>query len=183
MGKPKAFDKLKLFIGILVNEKFVDPYGPVALLLQILEQKFGKIDYKSAIMPFMNSDYYFAEMGQPLYKFFVSFKSLIDVQDFAAIKLFTNDIEDQFAEINSENQEIARQVNLDPGVMSLHNVMLLTTKNFAHRIPLKDGVYIEVTLIWKNKGYQDCSWTYPDFKTVEYKEILKNIRSLYNSNI
>lgn len=221
MGTTKQFDQLKLFIGILFNEK-VD----LAELEKRLIAKFGTIDYKSEIMPFAHSDYYYQEMGQPLFKYFISFTDLVKVEDLASIKLATNDLETEFAassplishprllmsspqrrgsrldsrlcgndngkagmtvfEQGNDNERqmgtlgSSRQVNLDPGVMSLHNLMLLTTKNFAHRVPLKDGIYIEVTLLWQKSEFQDLPWTYPDFKSAEYKTILKKIRTMYN---
>jgi len=249
MGTTKKFDQLKLFIGILFNEK-VD----LAELEKCLEQKFGTIDYKSEVMAFTHSEYYYQEMGQPLFKYFISFADLVKVEDLASIKLTTNDLEAEFAASSSlicgdlswgadpkvkktsflnyfslrqqglfsyiyiaisrlisrncnikklkisalpkamkksfdflksfgsasTMQGSSRQVNLDPGVMSLHNLMLLTTKNFAHRVPIKDGIYIEVTLLWQKSEFQDLPWTYPDFKSAEYKAILKKIRSMYN---
>ncbi len=169
MGKILEFPKLKLFIGAILKNPNNEE------LISILEKEFGKIDYISEALPFNYTDYYEAEMGKNLNKIFYSFEKLLDPNqdDLSQIKIISNNIEEQFL----ENEK--RIINLDPGFISLNNLMLLTTKNFGHRIPLKNGIYIETTLIWQKKNYQDLFWTYPDFRSPEYKNIFKKIRTIY----
>ena len=67
-------------------------------------------------------------------------------------------------------------MNLDPGLLSLGKLILASTKDNAQRIPLRDGIYAEVTLIYREKSYRPLPWTYPDYRSPEYLEILHALR-------
>jgi len=56
-----------------------------------------------------------------------------------------------------------RSLNLDPGYLSLENMVLSTTKSFAHRIYLGQGVYADLNLTFVEKTYHPLHWTYPDY--------------------
>ena len=71
-----------------------------------------------------------------------------------------------------------REAHLDGG-----KLVLATTKNYSHRIYLGDGIYAEVTLIYRNKGYVALPWTYPDYATEDYQQILRQVRALYLSQL
>ena len=43
---------------------------------QILERKYGPVDFESKRIDFTYTDYYTPEMGKPLYRRFISFKKL-----------------------------------------------------------------------------------------------------------
>jgi hypothetical protein len=72
-----------------------------------------------------------------------------------------------------------RQVNLDPGYLNSHQVVLSTFKNFAHRIWLGGGVYAHLEYIFLKDGLSELPWTYPDFRSTEYKALFKRWRELY----
>ena len=76
---------------------------------------------------------------------FIFFKDLINRAEIADIKLRTNDIE---AVLSTDGK---RNVNIDPGYLTLANVILATTKGYSHRIYLGKGIYGEVTLLYKEK--------------------------------
>ena len=76
-----------------------------------------------------------------------------------------------------------RRINLDPGYISQSKLVLATTKNHGHRIYLGKGIYAEVTLRYRNKAFRPWEWTYPDYRTEEYVEILEEIRSIYVDQI
>ena len=40
--------------------------------------------------------------------------------------------------------------NLDPGMLSLHNLVLASTKGFAHRIYMREGIYAELALLFEH---------------------------------
>jgi hypothetical protein len=153
------------------------PQTNLEQLLSLIQTEFGEIDFISPDIAFDYSSYYTPEMGPGLIKSFISLKNLIPAADISNLKIHSNKLEDSLTKNNQ------RTVNLDPGLFSHHNLLLLTTKNFAHRIPLQTGIYAEVTLIWRNNNFTDLPWTYPDFKTPEYKTILKSIRSIYTKQI
>lgn len=86
-------------------------------------------------------------MGGNPSRYFLVFKDLVDPARLAAIKRETNDIEERFVENGG------RRINLDPGILSAGSFILATTKNRSHRIPLSDGIYAEVTLIYFNHRF------------------------------
>ncbi|MDR3275537.1 MAG: DUF4416 family protein [Endomicrobium sp.] len=152
MGIAGVQKKVKLFCGIIFSEEEIKQKS-----FMILEEKFGRIDLISNIIPFDFSDYYSLEMGCNLKRLWISFVKLIFAVDIAGIKVFTNFIESNFA-INAK-----RRINIDPGYITPANVVLATTKNFSHRIYLADGIYGEVTTIYKKNNFIKLPWSYPDY--------------------
>jgi hypothetical protein len=152
MGVVGTSKEVKLFCGIIFSSEEIKQS-----LLTKLENNFGKIDIISDIMIFNFSNYYNREMGDNLKRFWVSFKKLIFTADISGIKIFTNSIENEFT-INNK-----RQINIDPGYVSLANVVLATTKDYSHRIYLSKGIYGEVTIIYKKDRFIKLPWSYPDY--------------------
>jgi hypothetical protein len=172
MGTAGVFRPEKLVIGVLTSR----PERRDALLVR-LQDLWGPVDFASPAIAFTFTDYYDREMGLPIVRFFLSFERLVDPSLLAAIKRGTNDVEDGFRE------EGMRKVNLDPGLLSLPRFVLATTKENAHRIPLSDGIYAEVTLLFGKGGYRPLPWTYPDFRSETYAAILNGIRARYKSQL
>lgn len=170
--KIKEILQVKLFVGILTND--ISILGPV---LEVFSGRYGKIDYKSDIINFEFTSYYEKEMGPDIKRLFISFKKLINPGDLYKIKKFSNQIEDDFS-VNCK-----RAINLDPGYLNHGKVILATTKDQQHRIYLKDGIFAEVTLRYRNKHFEDWEWTYPDYKTPFYKNFFHEIRNIYTSQI
>ena len=54
-----------------------------------------------------------------------------------------------------------------------------THKKNYHRIYIGGDIYAEVTLCWRKGEFIPFEWTFPDYRTAEYHEILKKIRALY----
>ncbi|MBU4311389.1 MAG: DUF4416 family protein [Candidatus Omnitrophica bacterium] len=168
MGTAKKPRQVKLIIGMLAKDK--------KLFDQIEEffaKEFGEIDYRSPVLKFDHTHYYKKEMGHPLKRKFVSFKKLVSPEHISKIKLRTNSFEEACA------VKKRRRINIDPGYISDSKLILVTTKNYSHRIYLNKGIYAEVTLSWKKGGFQPLEWTYPDYKTTEYRDILNSIRNSY----
>ena len=162
--------KARLFVSIMYTEKsrsfaleaqnaLCMQYGPV-------KDIFPEYEFSAY------TKYYDAEMQGKVYKQIVVFERLINPEDIAAIKIYTNTLEKGFS-INSK-----RQINLDPGYLTITNVILVSTKNFTHRIYLGKGIYAELTLMFKKDGPQDFAWTYPDFKSASVKDFLWNERNV-----
>ncbi len=172
MGKITGFIRQKLIIAVLISkEDFIKN-----LLVQ-LENKFGPIDYISEILTFNYTNYYNPEMGPNIKRFFLSFQELISPDNLPDIKIMTNTIENSFREDKN------RQINLDPGMLSMKSFILATTKDNGHRIPLQKGIYGEVTLLFVNKKFQSLPWTYIDYQSEEYSKVLEKIRIIYKENI
>ena len=105
-------------------------------------------------------------------------EQLIKLDHLADIKNFARKMEVKFQDENKN-----RKINIDPGALTLSNFVLATTKNYGHRIYLKDEIFAEVTLIYRKKSFQALEWTYPDYKTNEYITIFNRIREIYACQI
>lgn len=158
--------KALLFCGMMYSDESVFEQAQ-----KMLESEFGSIEKISAPYDFTFTDYYEKEMGQDLKKRFVVFKKPIDRASLADIKIFTNQLE---KELSIEGK---RQVNIDPGYVTQAGLVLATTKEFPHRIYLKDGIFGEVTLIFRREGCRHLDWTYPDFKMQKTCDFFLDVRS------
>ena len=143
----------------------------------ILEKKFGEIDLESERIDFNSTDYYYSEMGKPLFRHFISFKKLRRPEQFIAIKLYCVKIEKKFA------LDSRRKINIDPGYLNEAKLVLTTTKDFSHRLHLGKGIYAEVTLRYLKNSFSEFPTTFPDYRTSRYKEIFLNIRKIYRLQI
>jgi len=185
MGNIEAFTPWKLVIGVIFSGEMPEALEPR------LEEEFGRIDYKSPVLPFDFTDYYRVEMGFPLSRLFISFQETIAPERLADIKILTNKIEEEYIETSSlaaapplaATPPIGRQVNLDPGLLNLSRFILATTKDNSHRIPLEKGIYAELTLQFAKKDFQTLPWTYPDYATRDYRDILIKIREIFQDNL
>ena len=169
MGELKHAEPAKLFCGIIAVDE-----DAVARARSELEKHIGEIDIESESMPFDFTDYYREEMGDNLARKFVSFRELIAPDRIVDVKLLTNDIER--SNKSSGDGPARRRMNLDPGYATPAKVVLATTKDFSHRIYLRDGIYAEVTMNFRKDGFRYFDWTYPDFRSGRYDGFFKQVR-------
>jgi len=113
----------------------------------------------------------------PQWRRFVTFTELIDPGELVELKLHTNALEQELA------VEGKRRVNLDPGYVSLAKLVLATTKNQWHRIYLAQGIYAEVTLSYQHGAWQPQPWTYPDYASPGYLDLLAGVRRRYKTQL
>lgn len=154
MGKPKEPEPAKLFMSFIALEDESFHRG-----VEVLRSTFGETDTLSERFPFDFTDYYAREMGGPLFRHFMTFERLIPVSSLPDVKLATNQLEEKFARSDG-----ARRINIDPGYICLEHVVLATTKGYTHRPYLRDGIYADLTFIYRNKSFQPLEWTYPDYR-------------------
>lgn len=143
---------------------------------------YGPVEFESDAFPFDKTEYYESEMGQALLKKFFAFKNLIDPGVLPDIKLATNIIEAKHAK-SAPDGSPRRTVNLDPGYIALSKLVLASTKDFYHRIYLRDGIFAETTLRYIRGGFTSYEWTYPDFQTPAYLEFLNRVRNAYHAKL
>ena len=168
MAEVRKTVPVKLIVSILGGQVALFESAERALTFQ-----YGPIDYRSDILPFGQTDYYRAEFGEDLSRVFVSFTRLIDPGDLPDIKRSTNALE------RCWSQESRRRMNLDPGYITLAKLVLATTKDRAHRVYLNRGIYGEATLAYRDGGFVPWPWTYPDYASAPYCEIMGTIRAQY----
>lgn len=172
MGKAKKHPPVKLVMGFIFKDKNL-----MNKTKNILEKRFGKIDFESEGIPFRHTDYYEKEFGKDLNRKFISFKKLIRPQEMPKIKIITNRIE------QGMSGGLNRKINIDPCYIDLSKLVLASTKDYKHRIYLNKGIYAEVTLFYQDKSFRFWDWTYPDYKTREYITIFNKIRNDYAKEI
>ncbi|HQO75084.1 MAG TPA: DUF4416 family protein [Candidatus Saccharicenans sp.] len=173
MGKIKQFTPVKLICGLIFSEEVARKKAQDMLL-----EKFGQADLQSDFFPFNYSHYYEQEMGRNLKRYFLSFQSLIGPEQLPALKHQTNQIEKDlklfFPALN-----LSRPVNLDPGYLKASALIMATTKDFAHRIPLTDGIYAHLELLLTKEKVRTLTWTYPDFYQPGYQQFFLEVRKIY----
>ncbi|MEW5947242.1 MAG: DUF4416 family protein [bacterium] len=168
--------QVNLFAGAIYA-----PGAPLDAVRERLTGVFGAVDLESPPLPFTHTDYYAEEMGGNLTRVFFSFAELIPPERIADAKLITNGIELEFA--RERGGAPRRTVNLDPGCLDLSKVVLATTKNYAHRIYLRDGIYAEATLRFHKGTFRPWEWTYPDYRTEEYVSFFNEARKLFKRKL
>ncbi len=146
--------------------------------MSFLKEKFGAIDILECKISFHSTDYYYPEMGQPLWRCFFGFSNLIPREMLIDAKLFTNKIENTLAK-----EDGRRTLNIDPGYLTGAQFILATGKNFARRIYLGKGIFGDLTLTYAKGEWIPNYWTYPDYKTEPILGLLNKIREIYLNEI
>ncbi len=170
-GKPEV-KPVKLICGVLFDNA-VD----LDSVDKILVSKFGLIDHKSQQFKFTFTEYYNDEMGSNLSKQFYSFEKLVMPDSLADIKNETIEIETKFS------HDGKRTVNLDPGYLEESKLVLASTKNFSHRIYLRDHIWAELTLRYIRGEFVANPWSYPDYCQDLAIEFLKSVRENYRNQL
>jgi hypothetical protein len=142
-----------------------------------LEREYGPVVRASEPFDFHQTRYYEPTMGTGLRKQFFGFRRLVAADCLPAVKLRTNELEKELAESGAYPE--VRPLNLDPGTLSLGKFQLATTKDQAHRIYLRDGIFAEVTLRFQDGAFEPWPWTYADYCETGVRAFLKELRDLY----
>jgi hypothetical protein len=169
------FKPVKLICGIIASSDEVFLTG-----VRHLKRLYGDIDEASDAFPFTFTDYYKKEMGRGLFRRFYSFVRLVPPDILSAVKIRTNRLEE---EIREEFGSIKRVINIDPGYCSAAAMFMATAKDFAHRVPLKDGIYAHLELLFGRREVKLLPWTYPDFNSQGYKTFFSKVRETYLAQI
>jgi hypothetical protein len=169
MGQIRRHPPVKLIIGFIFKQEC---YFKQAR--RLLCARFGRVDFESRVLDFDYTSYYEKEFGRGLKRKFLSFERLISPQSLVRIKQVTNRIENKLRQRQQQ-----RVVNIDPGYIELSKLVLATTKDYSHRLYLSKGIFAEVTLLYRDNSFRSLPWTYPDYNSSTYIEILNQIRQLY----
>jgi hypothetical protein len=148
-----------------------------AKVLGALRSVYGETDFVSPWMPFDWTDYYAPEMGSNLKRRIVAFCRLIAPDMLPSVKRQTHRMEQEHA------SQGKRVVNIDPGYVSGEHMILATTKAYGHRPYLSNGIYADLTLIYRKGSYEALEWTYPDYRQPKLVEMFNGIRKTYLSQL
>ena len=175
MGKAGNFLPVKLICGIIANQE---------KLFRVSESNlcklYGTIDLKSDFFPFDYTDYYDKQMGSGLKRVFISLKDLIRPEALSAVKIKTNRLEEK---IKKDEGMKSRAVNLDPGYLTASALIMATVKDFSHRIPLQNGIYAHLELLFGKNEIRTLPWTYPDYQKTDYHAFFLGVRKIYLKQI
>ena len=169
MSIPKDSDPAKLVVGCIMHDK-----ACIEKLFSLLEETFGPVDMISRWLGFAFTDYYYKEMGSPLFRKVFAFKHLIAQDELALIKEKTNELEIKFMTSGK------RAINIDPGYLVSSRFILATGKEYSHRIYIGHKIYADLTLMYsKKEGFKTLEWTYPDYASQSMILFLSKIRDKY----
>jgi hypothetical protein len=146
-----------------------------------LQIAFGPLAPLRLAYDFHHTGYYESAMGAGLQKELLVFQDLATPDCLAPTKTLTNALEEEFKQSNSYPE--ARPLNLDPGILTLGKFLLATTKDQAHRMYLRDGIFAEVTLRFEARSFHPWPWTYADYREPAVLEFMKEARSYYRQRL
>ena len=155
----------KALIGVLFQKD--DIYHQFLRHLETIEVE---IELESEIYKFDSTDYYQEEMGSGLYRSFLSLKGLYPVEQSVSLKNETNSWENEWKEAGK------RTLNLDPGYLDLHKVVLLSGKEGPQKIYLGSGIWSDLNLIRKAGRFEALPWTFPDLRESRYHSFFERVR-------
>jgi len=172
MSVPKAPDPAKLVVSVFLKDKDL-----LEEIFPQLEALAGPLDMMSKWLDFDFTDYYYKEMGQPLFRRILAFRPLIEQEALASVKRATNEIETDF------KREGGRQVNIDPGYLLRSRFILATGKDYSHRIYIGQQIYADLTLMYTKQGFKSLDWTYPDYASPGVLDFLTRVREKYIADL
>jgi hypothetical protein len=124
-------------------------------------------------VPFEFTDYYRKEMGTGLTRFWCAGAGLAPASALVACKLTSVALEGRWR-LRGD-----RRVNLDPGYISAHQLVLATTKPLPQAVYLRDGIYALVELVYRDGTFAPLPWTYPDYRQAAAENLFAPFRSYF----
>jgi hypothetical protein len=146
-----------------------------------LEAAYGPTALACPPFDFNQTAYYEATMGPGLRKTFFAFQTLAPADCLPDVKRHTNALEAELARAAIYPE--SRPLNLDPGVLGLGKFLLATTKDQAHRVYLRAGIYAEVTLRFQAGAFEPWPWTYADYRLPVVRAFLRDAREFYKRRL
>jgi Domain of unknown function (DUF4416) len=161
----------------LVSSLFSPQETLLEQVIRELQASFGPVDWTSPSLCFDRTSYYEREMGWPLYRRFVSYRRLIRPEEIVQVKLVCIRVENEYSLAGK------RQINIDPGYISLERLILTTGKNYTHRIYLSKGIYADLTLVFRKGSFVSLQWTYPDYADPTVIGYFNEVRARYKAQL
>jgi hypothetical protein len=167
--------------ALLVVASFSRHPGALAWARDRLQGAFGPVGLASEPFPFDQTRYYEPAMGAGLAKQLLAFRDLFAPDSLPDVKLATNALERELAASGAYPE--SRPLNLDPGALGLGKFVLATTKDQAHRVYLRDGIFAEVTLRYHAGAFEPWTWTYADYRQPAVLDFLRRAREYYRQRL
>ena len=173
MNKEPVIEPVKLITGFIYASE-----EALVSVLEKMESVHGPVEFESEHFAFTHTDYYDREMGPELRRCFISFESPIAPDMLREYKLAAVALEKKYL-----NADGGRMVNIDPGLIGLANLVLASTKAFAHRVYIGKGIYAEVSMIYEDREFTPLRWTYPDYRQEEAMRFFLQVRERLKEQI
>jgi hypothetical protein len=158
---------VKRIAGILYPDEEDQWFAWTVKKLQAL---WGEPETIGSPVPFTATDYY-RDIAPRLLRRFVGFRGLAPAVGLSQWKRASIEIE--------KESRTPRIVNIDPGYLDGARLVLASTKDHAHRVYLRDGIYAEVTLRFRFGKWASFDYTFPDFASGVYDEFLSEARAVW----
>jgi hypothetical protein len=129
---------------------------------------WGGAEFTGTAVPFTRTDYYRA-IAPNLSRRFICFEGLFDAGCLPDWKKSAIAVE--------AKSRTPRIVNVDPGYVDGARLVLASTKDHAHRVYLRDGIFAEVTMRFRFGKWASFDYTFPDFASGTYDEFLSAARA------
>lgn len=154
-----------IFSSVLWNESLFD----INEFIIFWSERYGLVEkYSPSFNP--SFDYYQKEMGQDLKRMIFFSDRPFEREEIIEAKKWADSFERKYL-VDSK-----RLINIDPGLLTLENMILSTGKPYSHRIYLGEGVYADLNYVFKNQSFQTLEWTYPDYCHEEKIQHFNKIR-------
>lgn len=128
----------------------------------------------SPVFPFPRTRAYEKTMGPSLVRQFFVLDEPRSQECLSSVKHAALRMEERLAA--SRTFEVPRPVNIDPGLVNDCRIILASTKDYAHRFYRGDGIWEEITLVYRHGRFEPLPWTYPDFRAPTYHEFFSELR-------
>jgi hypothetical protein len=167
--------------ALLVVAIFSRHDAALAQARERLSEAFGPIGLAGDPYSFQHTSYYSPTMGPGLVKQLLAFRDLVPLDSLAQRKRKAIAIETELKSGGEFPDE--RPINIDPGLLTLGKFMLATTKDQAHRLYLRDGIFAEVTLRYEDGEWVPWPWTYADYREDAVRAFLNRCREYYKERL
>lgn len=168
MGDEIGQGPVKLVISIIYRDRAMLDRAE-----KVLRRMYGPREDLVIDLPFDYTDYYAAEFGSPLFRRVSCFRRHTSPEHLAEIKRATDRLEHKLGRGGR------RTVNIDPGYVTAAKLVLLTTKDYTHRVYIGRCIFAESTLYYRDGSFRAWPWTYPDYASVPMVEYFNKVRRLY----
>jgi hypothetical protein len=170
LGTPRVHPPTQRFVAIFSRHA-----QGLSWARERIAAQWGEIWLASEEFEVTETAYYARLMGSGLRKQLLACAGDYDPALLADSKLTANQWEQAYAATSDAPEP--RPVNIDPGYVTPMKVVLASTKDRAHRIYLRDGIFAEESLFYRDHAWQARPWTYPDYLRREYHEFFDAVRA------
>ena len=160
-----------LFFGVFAHSE-----DYLAAARALVEDEYGPLDSQggSEIFDFPDAASYRDSMGTGLKRQFFVCRERRRQDCLASVKRDAIEMEERIT--RERTAPVERPVNIDPGLINDCRIILASTKDYSHRLYRGDGIWEEITLMYRDGAYGSLPWTYRDFTNPGYHEFFEVFR-------